>query len=83
MPCSNDWFRIRVRGLTETLKLSLRIKTGILVGPRAFQLFNWNIGFRTLSTNEFNEELVRKFLKFFLHWGMVLDLLGPIFVKKC
>ena len=82
MPCSNDWFKMKVKGLTKTSMLSLRIVTGILVGPRAFRLFKWDISFRAsswvigLSTNEFNEELLRKFLKFFLDWGMVL------FVKK-
>ena len=63
---------IMVKGLTKMSILSLRIVAGILVGPRAFRLFNWNISFHTLSwvtglsTNEFNEELFRKFLKFFL-----------------
>ena len=68
--------------------LSLRIVTEILVGSRAFWLFNWDISFRTsslvtgLSANKFNEELLRKCLKFFLDWGLVLDKLGPIFVRN-
>ena len=68
--------------------LSLRIVTGIIVQPRAFQLFNWGISLRTsswvtsLGTNEFNEELLRKILNCFLDLIMVLDKLGPIFVYK-
>ena len=72
MSCSNDWFRIRVKGLAKSSMLSLRIVAGILVGTRAFWLFNWYIRrFCTSSwvpgfnTNEFNKELLRKLLLFF------------------
>ena len=64
------------------------LSTQKALGPRAFWSFNWGIiCFRTsswitgFSTNKFNKELKRKLLTFFLDWGMVLDQLGPTYVK--
>ena len=72
MSCSNDWFRIRVKDLAKSSLLSLRIVAGRLDGTRAFWLFNWyKRSFCTstwvpgFNTNEFNKELLVKFLFFF------------------
>ena len=65
------------------MNLTLEI-LDIHVGPIAWRLFKGDISFRTSSssTNESNEELLRKFLKFFLDWGMLLYKQEPIIVNK-
>ena len=63
IPCSNDKFRISVKGITKTSLWSLKLVTGIFFGLRAFRLFNWDISFchsswvTGLCTNEFNGAL--------------------------
>ena len=81
MPCSNDWFRIRVKGITKTLMLSLIIVTGILVGPRAFRLFNWDVSFRTSSWVRGVIMKIFEFLSRLRDTMARLDKLWPVFVK--
>ena len=65
---------------------SLRVVIVILVGPIGFQLFNWNISFRTSSwvagliISDFDKEWSRTLFKCFLDVGIVLDKLGLIFI---
>ena len=88
-PCSNDRLMIKLSRVDKILTLSLRMVTGILHGPKAFPLFNWDISLCTSSSlvalrrNEFNELFLRKFLNGLLESRMVFDKLGPIFIKKC
>ena len=69
IPCSNDWFIIKIKGFNKTLMFSLRVVIVILVGPIGFQLFNWNISFRTSSwvaeliISDFDKEWSRTLFK--------------------
>ena len=70
---------IKLSGVDKVLTLSLRIVTGILNGPKAFPLFNWDISLCTssslvgLSRNEFSELFFRKFLNGLLESGIIFD----------
>ena len=67
------------------LTLSLRIVTGILNGPKAFPLLNWDMSLCTssslvaLSRNEFDELFLIKFLNGSLKSRMVSN----IYKKYC
>ena len=67
------------------LTLSLRIVTGILNGPKAFHLLNWDMSLCTLSSlvalsrNEFDELFLIKFLNGSLKSRMVSN----IYKKYC
>ena len=77
-PCWNNRLMIKLSGVDKVLTLSLRIVTGILNGPKAFPLFNWDISLCTssslvaLSRNEFNELFLKRFLNGLLESRMVL-----------
>ena len=60
-PCSNNQLMIKLSGVDKILTLSLKVVSGILNGPKAFPLFNWDMSLCVssslvaLSRNEFNE----------------------------
>ena len=49
-PCSNDWLMIKLSRVDKILTLSLRMVTGIINGPKAFPLFNWEMSLCTSSS---------------------------------